>query len=95
MTRRPSVASCSRTRRGLGGYLASFADGTFTVDPGAAGRGWFLDRRPYDDVEFGHIQGSQLATGAAAGHYDLLTNISHEIGHLLGRPDVCPERGAR
>ena len=99
VTRRPSVASCSRTRRGLGGYLArrsrTARHRPIPAPPAAAGS---LIRRPYDDVEFGdlHIQGwPQLATGAAAGHYDLLTNISRDWSPARPAGCCCPERGVR
>jgi VCBS repeat-containing protein len=64
-----------------------------TIDTDAAGHGWFIDPTPSDNSEFTHAQnaaGTDLLTdptNAAAGHLDLLTTVSHEMGHVLGLPD--------
>jgi VCBS repeat-containing protein len=64
-----------------------------TIDTDAAGHGWFIDPTPSDNLEFTHAQnaaGTDLLTdptNAAAGHLDLLTTVSHEMGHVLGLPD--------
>ena len=49
----------------------------------AAGHGWFIDRTPWDDFDFtdGH------ASGFAKDKVDLLSVLSHELGHLLGSDD--------
>jgi hypothetical protein len=64
-----------------------------TIDVNADGHGWFVDPTPGDNSEFTHAQnaaGTDLLTdpsNAAAGHLDLLTTVSHEMGHVLGLPD--------
>ncbi len=50
------------------------------LDQNANGRGWFADSSPWEDGEFVH--------GAAPAGVDLLTVVMHELGHMLGRPDV-------
>ncbi len=47
------------------------------IDRDAAGFGWFVDRTPDTDEEFGQ-------SGAATGRMDLLTVLAHELGHVLG-----------
>ncbi len=65
-----------------------------TIDTDAAGYGWFIDPTPSDNSEFTHAQnaaGTDLLTdpsSAAAGHMDLLTTVTHELGHVLGLPDT-------
>jgi hypothetical protein len=51
---------------------------TIYIDADAAGYGWFVDQTPWDDMEFGQ------ANSDAAGHMDLLTVLTHEMGHVLG-----------
>jgi hypothetical protein len=68
--------------------------GHIVVDADAAGHGWFIDPTPSDNSEFAHAAnaaGTDLFTdpsNAAAGHLDLLTTVSHEMGHVLGLPDL-------
>ncbi|MGY4575325.1 hypothetical protein ACVWY5_008395 [Bradyrhizobium sp. USDA 3256] len=68
--------------------------GHITIDADAAGHGWFVDSTPFDNFEFTHTlnaSGSDLQTDsstAAAGHLDLLTAVVHELGHVLGLPDL-------
>ena len=56
-------------------------------------KGWFADPTPSDNFEFLHAAnatGTDLftdLTSAAAGHLDLLTALSHEMGHVLGPGD--------
>ncbi|MFS6827004.1 hypothetical protein [Cyanobium sp. ATX-6F1] len=55
------------------------------IDWNAAGFGWFVDATPTNDQEFRFIDGILQATsGAATGHMDLLSVISHELGHYAG-----------
>jgi hypothetical protein len=67
--------------------------GHILIDPSAAGHGWFVDSTPNDNSEFTHAAnaaGTDLdtdPTNAAAGHLDLLTAVSHEMGHALGLDD--------
>ncbi len=64
-----------------------------TIDTDAAGHGWFVDPTPADNSEFTHAlnpAGTDLLTdpsNAAAGHLDLLTTVTHELGHVLGLAD--------
>ena len=68
--------------------------GHIVVDVDAAGHGWFVDPTPSDNSEFTHAAnaaGTKLLTdptNAAAGHLDLLTTVTHEMGHELGLPDL-------
>jgi large repetitive protein len=62
--------------------------GTLTLDTDANGLGWFIDGTPWDNAEFGTLNAEtffRATLGSAAyGHYDLLTTILHELGHLAG-----------
>ena len=72
---------------------ASKRFGHITIDTDAAGHGWFVDPTPNDNSEFTHsanATGTDLFTdpsSAAAGHLDLLTTVTHELGHVLGLGD--------
>ena len=71
-------------------YLGSYQPGLITLDNDAAGHGWFVDTTPLDDSEFGTAQTPTwllAGTSGAAGHYDLLTVLMHEMGHALGLSD--------
>jgi hypothetical protein len=76
-----------------GNTIGEQTPGHITIDDDAAGHGWFIDPTPNDNSEFRHAQnaaGTDLltdASNAAAGHLDLLTAVSHELGHVLGLPD--------
>jgi hypothetical protein len=71
-----------------GKTLGEARDGVIVIDLDAAGFGWFVDATPYDDSEFGiTVDADTLkstGTSDAFGAMDLLTVVSHEIGHLLG-----------
>ena len=60
--------------------LGQAAGTTVTIDPTAAGHGWFVDPTPRSDSEFRRPgdQGEQ-------GKMDLLTTVMHELGHVLGK----------
>ena len=63
-----------------------------TIDRTAVGQGWFVDATPADDSEFTAQAGKLVAeagTPAARG-VDLLTVVSHELGHVLGLGDQDP-----
>ena len=55
--------------------------GTIRLDVNAAGRNWFVDRTPDDDVEF--EPGGDPVEGV-----DLLTAVMHEMGHALGAEHI-------
>ncbi len=59
---------------------------TISIDDDANGVGWFLDSTPGDNSEFTGTDTYFQATpnSPAAGKYDLLTAILHEMGHALG-----------
>jgi hypothetical protein len=76
-----------------GKVVGEQSPGHITIDVDAAGHGWFVDPTPNDNSEFTHAQnaaGTDLYTDAsnvAAGHLDLLTTVTHELGHVLGVDD--------
>jgi len=63
--------------------LGSFATPTIWLDRDAAGHGWQLRR---------DVAASGLPSSASGLRMDLLTVITHELGHVLGRPDLDPLR---
>ncbi|MBR0850054.1 cadherin domain-containing protein, partial [Bradyrhizobium diazoefficiens] len=77
-----------------GNTIGEEGAGHITIDSDAAGHGWFVDPTPNDNSEFTHAAnaaGTDLFTdpsSAAAGHLDLLTAVTHEMGHQLGLPDL-------
>ena len=69
-----------------GEALAEYWQGVITVDVNAGGAGWYIDAVPADDSEFGGT-GAVLqarAGGPAGSRVDLLSVISHELGHAMG-----------
>jgi hypothetical protein len=70
----------------LPGLTLGQAAGTLiTIDSDAAGWGWFVDQTPQDDHEFLlNAQGLAATSGPAARHMDLLSVLTHEMGHVLG-----------
>jgi hypothetical protein len=74
-----------------GATLGRTAGTTVWLDQTAAGYGWFVDSTPADNAEY-HFVNSLAewlahAQGPAAGGMDLLTAITHELGHVLGFGD--------
>jgi hypothetical protein len=57
------------------------------IDVNAAGHGWFVDSTPSDDDELGLESNGQLIAEIGSDAFeriDLLTAVTHEIGHSLG-----------
>jgi hypothetical protein len=55
------------------------------LDLDAAGYGWFVDRTPNNDIEFQLAGGILTACNAQSeGRMDLLSVVSHELGHVAG-----------
>ncbi len=78
----------------LGGdVLAVYDNGTIRIDDDAGGHGWFVDSTPGVSEEFGPGDDGWLyqatAGSDAAGKIDLLTVITHEMGHALGLTDAA------
>jgi hypothetical protein len=77
------------TMADLAGITLGYTIGSLvTLDLDAAGYGWFIDGSPEDNVEFRMRldEGVVAATpdSAASGRMDLLTVLTHELGHVLG-----------
>jgi hypothetical protein len=87
-------AQVSIARLGGAGYLGVTAGEQVTLDATAAGYGWFIDARAWDPAAFGRPGAGtevQAAPGSPAyGHMDLLTVVLHELGHVVGLPDLDP-----
>lgn len=67
--------------------LAQTNDNVILIDADAAGHGWFLDPTPSNDEEFASNSDNLLeaVTGLGAeGRIDLLTVLTHELGHIAG-----------
>lgn len=61
------------------GVLGLASGHTITLDDNAAGWGWFVDRTPRNDSEF-----RRAGNQGEAGRMDLLSVLTHELGHILG-----------
>jgi hypothetical protein len=69
----------------LKGTVLGISSGGFVVvDRNAAGWGWFVDTTPMVDEEF---FASGYSAGQVAARMDLLTVLTHELGHVLGLDD--------
>ena len=71
-------------------YLGMTRGTTVWLDLDAAGRGWFADLTPTDNEEFvTSASGSmmQAVDPQAVDRIDLLTVVSHELGHIAGLED--------
>ncbi|MFV2069634.1 MAG: hypothetical protein ACC645_21930, partial [Pirellulales bacterium] len=72
----------------LPGQALGMADGLDVyIDAEAAGYGWFVDSTPFDDSEFDRTSDGMLLAedgSAAQNQMDVLTVLSHELGHVLG-----------
>ncbi|NEQ97090.1 MAG: hypothetical protein F6K30_10255 [Cyanothece sp. SIO2G6] len=71
-----------------GTYLGLHSSNGITLDIDAAGQGWFVDSTPWESSEFS-IPGSSTelraeVSDAPFGAVDLLTVVTHELGHAIG-----------
>jgi hypothetical protein len=66
--------------------------GQILIDINAAGYGWFIDVTPQSDLEFqrhaARTQRQAVGRSPALGRVDLLTVVMHELGHVLGMPEL-------
>ncbi len=64
------------------------------LDSNAAGYGWFVDGTPSVGEEFERSSPTSLyaiESGPATGRMDMLTVLTHELGHVLGFGDLNAE----
>jgi hypothetical protein len=88
----PRLASLGDVRISVanlaGDELGHTEGNAIQIDTNAAGRGWFVDLSPTESSEFSIRMDRNVLTAApgseAFGRVDLLTVVTHEIGHLLG-----------
>ena len=68
------------------GVAALSSGDQIMVSDNACGWGWFVDKRPMDQVEFADNSGVQSASSdeQSRGKLDLLTVLLHELGHVAG-----------
>jgi hypothetical protein len=66
-----------------GPWLGMAFPGAIWIDQNAAGYGWYLGAAPPDNAAFPAVPGSP-----AYGKVDLLTVVTHELGHELGFDDT-------
>ncbi len=74
-----------------GRYLAVAGPGVIHVDADAAGYGWFVDATPLRNEEFTPTSRSSFRASAGSSgrdSIDLLTVLTHELGHALGLRDL-------
>ena len=68
-----------------GWQLGAYADGVIWIDADAAGNGWFVEGSPETGAADSLQAHSLLAvSGPSAGRMDLLSVVSHELGHAAG-----------
>ena len=89
-----SLASVEYVITDLPGAMLGLAEhSTIYLDYNAAGHGWFVDLTPAVDEEFERIgsgESLRALAPAASDAMDLLTVVSHELGHVLGLKDLAP-----
>lgn len=70
------------------GALGQATGDTITLDPSAAGFGWFIDSTPWSNEEFLPTHDPDMWVARedsdAVGRMDLLSVLLHEYGHVLG-----------
>ena len=72
-----------------GPLLGATSQDVIRIDSTAAGFGWFIDATPDRNEEFTlHNSVYRAPVGSDAGRMDLLTVLTHEMGHLLGFRDL-------
>jgi len=74
-----------------GDVIGAASRDTVLLDRDAAGYGWFIDPTPRTSEEFLSTSATSFrapAKSPAARRMDLLTTLSHEIGHVLGLRDL-------
>jgi hypothetical protein len=73
--------------------VGSTTGSVVTLSPDAASAGWFVDPMPADNLEFTQpvapTEFDATPGSPAFGKVDLLTVVEHEMGHVLGLPDVA------
>ena len=79
----------------LGGQtLALTHQNVVTLDPDAAGYGWFVDPTPNDNSDYqpaaAGASSLQAIDPQAVDRIDLLTVVEHELGHVAGLLDDSP-----
>jgi Ca2+-binding RTX toxin-like protein len=69
-----------------GDVLGYFDGSNILIDIDGADHGWFIDTSPADNSEFAVNSNTLMAASGseAFGRMDLLTVVSHEVGHALG-----------
>jgi hypothetical protein len=73
------------------GELGQAGNGIIRIDDDGLGLGWFIDPNPSTDDAFvspSVHQAIAIAGQPAASHFDLLTVVMHELGHIAGYPDL-------
>ncbi|HBJ38227.1 MAG TPA: hypothetical protein DDZ51_26430, partial [Planctomycetaceae bacterium] len=73
------------------GELGQAGHGIIRIDNDGLGLGWFIDTNPSSDdafVAFSVHQAIAIAGHPSASHFDLLTVVMHELGHIAGYPDL-------
>ncbi len=74
---------------GLARELGQASSGkVITIDDNAAGFGWFVDNTPRDDREFTKAISKSERIAPGLTRMDLLSVVMHEMGHILGLPDI-------
>jgi hypothetical protein len=67
---------------------------TIWIDANAQGYGWYIDASPRSIAAFAHVTGTHQVQATprspAYGHIDLLTVVTHELGHVLGFASIDP-----